>query len=88
MAATKLATINATDNLAVEVWPGEGATDPAVLKIKDRVDDRQYVFVLLNEVTPLTEALDKAAAMLATRGHFDGAPAYAAEIAVDEAKAG
>jgi hypothetical protein len=88
MAATKLATINATDNLAVEVWPGEQAADPAVLKIKDLVDDRQYVFVLLNEVTPLTEALDKAAAMLAAQGHFDETPAYAAEVAVDGAAAG
>jgi hypothetical protein len=88
MAATKLATINATDNLAVEIWPGEGATDPAILKIKDRVDDRQYVFVLLDEVTPLTEALDKAAAMLATRGHFDETPTHPAEMALDEAAAG
>ena len=87
MAATKLATINATDNLAIEVWPGEGATDPAVLKIKDRVDDRQYVFVLLDEVIPLIEALGKAA-MLAMQGHFDETLAYAAEVAVDEAAAG
>ncbi len=87
MAATKLATINATDNLAVEIWPGKGATDPAILKIKDRVDDRQYVFVLPDEVTPLTEALCKAA-LLATRGHFDGTPAHPAEMALDEAAAG
>ncbi len=87
MAATKLATISATDNLAIEVWPGEQAADPAVLKIKDLVDDRQYVFVLPDEVILLTGALCKAA-MLATRGHFDETPAYAAEVAVDEAKAG
>ncbi len=87
MAATKLATISATDNLTIEVWPGEQAADPAVLKIKDLVDDRQYVFVLRDEVILLTGALCKAA-MLATRGHFDEAPAYAAEVAVDEAKAG
>ncbi len=87
MAAIKLATISATDNLAIEVWPGEQAADPAVLKIKDRVDDRQYVFVLPDEVIPLTEALGKAA-MLATQAHFDEAPAYAAEVAVDRAAAG
>jgi hypothetical protein len=87
MAATKLATINATDNLAIEVWPGEQAADPAVLKIKDLVDDRQYVIVLPDEVIPLTEALGKAA-MLATQGHFDETLAHAPEVAVDEAKAG
>ncbi len=87
MAATKLATINATDNLAVEIWPGDGVTDPAILKIKDLVDDRQYVFVLPDEVTLLAEALGKAA-MLAAPGHFDETPAHAAEVAVDEAGAG
>ncbi len=87
MAATKLATINATDNLAIEVWPGEQAADLAVLKIKDLVDDRQYVFVLPDEVILLTGALCKAA-LLATRGHSEEILAHAAEMAAVEARAG